>query len=396
MLSNLRYSMQGMQDGVAWQEGRARQKADDLRRAEMDALAQQDRARQMAEHQQDRDISLSDREEFGLPEKRARADAIKQQESDRLLRVEAGQAYAALLRGDPKPTADFYTNRVADGHAANIQILPDGRIQIQHPNGSVIAKDADEVWMGKEDGTGMGLYQLAFPDQLAETVQAGRKERASRKVSLEDEDRQNTRRMREIWAQRAPMPQYGMDADNNMVLISGTGAKPVMMGDKPLTGATLAGRGGRMGGAGGNPFGNSAESQRLWNGVQMVRATDPDGKLGKMPDYAVAKMVSDIAQAGKSRSERMNLAVKLVSSAAKDLGQYGPATPQEIQERAEALVGVVDTMAGPQPTMQYSMDQSTSDMIPDPGMPTRKVVRRGMAPDGTRVVMFDDGSIEAE
>lgn len=347
MLGNLRYSMQGMQDGVAWQEGRARQKADDLRRAEMDALAQQDRARQMAEHQQDRDISLSDREEFGLPEKRARADAIKQQERDRALRVEAGQAYAALLRGDPKPTADFYTNRVPDGHAANIQILPDGRIQIQHPNGSVIAKDADEVWLGKEDGTGMGLYQLAFPDQLAETVQAGRKERASRKVSLEDEDRKNTQHMREIWAQRQPMPTVGMDSEGNMGQINGTSFRPITGPDgKPVRGS-IGGRGG---------FGRdtrTAFQKNLEYRTELAIARDRSGALADMDPREVAGMIEAMDQSGKSRSERMKVALSMMNAAYSEFEDTAA-----ISARATALVDAVGQIAGPQPTMPYSMDSN--------------------------------------
>ncbi|MBP9155517.1 MAG: hypothetical protein KBF48_11275 [Xanthomonadales bacterium] len=350
MLENLRYAIDGARDGMAWREDREARAAATQRQAALDAQAQERYGMQLAEHQADRAQADSDRAEFELPEKRARAAATTRQEKERVGREKAAAAYEALLRGDTKPTEDFYTNDVPDGHDVKLQFLPDGTIQMQHPNGTAVAKNADELWFGKEDGTGLGLYQVAFPDQAIETVKAGRKERKDRETKLEDEERSNAQRMREIAAGRAPMPQYGMDAAGNTVLINGARAQSVMGPDgKPLQGATIAGRGGRFGGASANPFGNSAEMQRLWRGVQMARAADPTGRLTGMPDDAVAGMVNEIAQAGESRDARMKMATQLVRQAASGTGEFS--TPEEIQARAESLVGVVDTLAGPAPTM---------------------------------------------
>lgn len=385
-------AVRGVHDGMDWLEGRQRRAADAQRQAEQDALAEQDRQRQLAEHEQDRARDLQDYEEFDRPrmkdEKDARSEARRLQQT----RVKAARALAAASRGDLGPTMALYRDDVPDGYEAMMDWTPDGKVQVQHPKGAFVADSVDDLYFGKADGSGLGLMHMLGIADPAEAVS----EKRSRAQKIEDETRSNNQRMREIQAQRAPMAQYGIDAQGNTVLINGTSARQVTGDDgKPLRGA-MVGRGGRaVGGAGGNPFGNSAEMQRLWMGVRMARATNPS--LDGMPDEQVAAMVDTVAQSGKSRDARMKMAASLVKQAASGMGET--MTPQEIQDRANALVGVVDSLAGPEPRMQYGMGvNAMGEPMPsvDETGAGRKVVRRGTAPDGTRVVMYDDGTIEAE
>ena len=386
-------AVRGVHDGMDWLEGRQRRAADAQRQAEQDALAEQDRQRQLAEHEQDRAREQRDYEEFERPRMRDEADSRGEAKRQQQLRVKAARALAAASRGDLGPTMALYRDDVPDGYEAMMDWTPDGKVQVQHPKGAFVADSVDDLYFGKADGGGLGLMHMLGIADPAEAVSAKR----ARAQKIDDEKRDNAQRMREIAAQRAPMAQYGIDAQGNTVLINGTSARHVIGDDgKPLRGA-MVGRGGRAVGGAANPFGNSAESQRLWNGVQMARAKDKSGRLAEMDDYEVANMVNEIAQAGKSRSERMKIAAALVRQAASGMGET--MSPQEIQDRASALVGAVDSLAGPEPRMQYGVGvNALGEPMPsvEETGPGRKVVRRGTAPDGTRVVMYDDGTIEAE
>jgi len=386
-------AVRGVHDGMDWLEGRQRRAADAQRQAEQDALAEQDRQRQLAEHEQDRARDLQDYEEFDRPrmkdEKDARSEARRLQQT----RVKAARALAAASRGDLGPTMALYRDDVPDSYEAMMEWTPDGKVKVWHPKGAFVADSVDDLYFGKADGSGLGLMHMLGIADPAEAVS----EKRSRAQKIEDETRSNNQRMREIQAQRAPMAQYGIDAHGNTVLINGTSARQVMGDDgKPLRGAMI-GRGGRVASGGGNPFGNSSEMQRLWRGVQMARAADPTGKLVDLPDDAVANMVTEIERSGKARSERMKVAAALVRQVASGMGETMSA--QEIQERTTALVDAVDSLAGPEPRMQYGVGvNAMGEPMPsvDETGTGRKVVRRGTAPDGTRVVMYDDGTIEAE
>ncbi len=359
MLENLRYAVDGARDGMAWREDREARAAAAQRQAELDAQAQERYGMQLAEHQADRAQAEADRTEFDLPEKRARAGATKRQEKERVGREKAAAAYEALLRGDTKPTEDFYTNDVPDGHDVKLQFLPDGSIQMQHPNGTAVAKSADELWFGKEDGTGLGLYQVAFPDQAIETVQAGRKERKDRATKLEDETRSNNQRMREIGASRAPMPQYAMDADGNMGQVDGTSFRPVTGPDgKPMRGS-IGGRGG----VGRDT--RTALQKNLEYRAQLAIARDQSGALADMEPNEVAGMVEAMDQAGKSRSEQMKVALSMMNAAYSEFED-----PAAITARASALVDAIGQIAGPAPTM-HGIDHQAPPGGNNPNDPLR-------------------------
>lgn len=284
-----------------------------------------------------------DRVEYDLPEKRATSDDRKRARKREQANVLLAQAAA---RQDPKMLERVYNEFVDDGYTAKINQLPDGRFEIQHPNGAAIADSFDQLVYGKEDGTGLGLYDMINTD----AAPAKRSKAADRKAKLADTQAEYTmrgkearatadyshgHRMQEISAGRVPAPRYGMDADGNQMLIEGTSARPVMgPGGKPLTG---------------------------------MRPNDP--------------------QRGREDQIAAQMASKAMQQASEEIGAYG-GTPQEVQVRAkEIFLGLMD-LAGQQSSGGFGGEANT---------PTgRTIVKRGKLADGTRVVQYSDGTVEPE
>ncbi len=230
MLENLRYAIDGARDGMAWREDREARAAATERQAMLDQQNQADYQRQISEHEQDRAIEASDREEFGLPEKRDQASKRKEERERAALVTNFGRAIAKAKRdNDMSGFDEIYRTSVPDGFESQSSIEPDGRVKIVHSNGTVYAKDVDEYVFGKEDGSGGGFVDILFPEGIPDRVAGEREKKRARATELEDEERKNDFRMREIGAMRAPTPtqSYGSDADGNPMLFSGATATPV-------------------------------------------------------------------------------------------------------------------------------------------------------------------------
>lgn len=364
--ASLRAAVDGGRDGLAYTQGQDRMKREQARQME---LQQRDDV-QWQQGQDDRQRQQADYEEFDRPEKVAGAEDRKQQRRVQEMIRRAGQVYARQdLAG-----AEALATEAFGGKPVKLRQNQAGGIDIMTQSGASTAADWDELMFGKADGSGMGLYNMLDPDGIAQSVEKRRDRTAARdekewEFDQRDElaQKEHGRAMSRIGASR--QPQYGIDAEGNTVAIEGTNFRPVVGPDgKPLRGAQI-GRGGRAGGAGsagGNPFGNSADMQRLWNRVQMARAADQSGQLEGMTDHQVANVVEQISFAGKDRAERLKMATALVKQAASGNGEF--ATPDEIRARANDLVGIIDTMAGPQPTMQYGIGTNAmGEPTPDAG-----------------------------
>lgn len=360
--ASLRAAIDGGRNGVAYLQGQDRMAQEQARQAEM----QQRDDVQWQQGQEDRQRQVADYEEFDRPERVAGAEDRKQQRRIQELVRRAGQVYARRdLSGAEALAAEAF-----GGQPVKLRQNQAGGIDIMTQSGASTAADWDELMFGKADGSGAGLYNLLDPDGIAKSVETRRGRAAVRDEKQWEFDQRDKLAQREHGRALSRMnagrqPQYGIDAEGNTVAIDGANYKPVVGPDgKPLRGAQI-GRGGRTGASGGNPFGNSAEMQRLWNNVQMARAADQSGQLEGMTDHQVAYVVDQVSSAGKSRAERLKMATAMVKQAASGNGEF--ATPEEISARANELIGIIDTMAGPKPTMQYGIGTNAmGEPMPDP------------------------------
>lgn len=340
--------LQGYRQGKDWQEGNQ----DQQHQRERQQVTEQ---RQDTQYEQQQ----SDRQEFALPAQRAEASsretAIKRDQMRRALSQ-------AAARKDLAGIASIYNDGVDDGHTAELQWTPDGKVQIKHSSGQTAVVPFEDVVWGKQDGTGLGLWDMLDPDHLA----ARRDKGADRTAKMEDSkldygmraDLAKTEyglRAQEISQQGAQQREletlrggqsFADDAGNMYMLRPDGTAKPVAGPDgAPMKAPTYgmpSGRGGR--GAGGT----TADITNNRYAAEMAIKADASGALAKLPPGQVESMVYQARALGKDRIGRQKLLASLLGKA---MTNNKFASPAELGEQVRALDGVIENQLGPPPPL---------------------------------------------
>lgn len=307
--------VRGYQAGVGYRQDQEDRKA---RNAAQEYGMQR---QQVVDQRQDEEYAQgqADREEFDIPEKQAAKESRKMQRDRERLTKELGIGYASQ---DLNRINAVVKQLFPEEHGVSVDALPDGRFSVNSAKGQTISDTLEQVVFGKEDGSGMGLFNIINP----EGVQEERTRQRTRKEKLEDsaaeygmrgkEARDTARYSSDL---RRSEPRYTMDADGNQVMVTGTNAESVM---------------------------------------------GPDGK----PLRGVVPNNPAMAEDGREKARAAQMAQKAMEQASKELaGQYGEAPdPAKVQTRAMQIFRQLMSMTGDPTTGGFGGEEPADDGAEDP------------------------------